>query len=246
MPVKRYNGSSWEVIAGDGVVGAQGPSGTSAITSKGDLLAFDTAPNRLAVGTNGQVLTADSAQSTGLKWATPEVTTPGLKYITGATFSGVSTVSFPADTFTSTYTNYRIIWTIDSQSSSGATPWLFRLRSAGTDLTSSTYSYSRFYYYGDGGSVGSGAVGSASDTSIVAHLATPPDKGIVVFDVINPKETKNTFAIGHAMQNQPTALTIGANFSGWIKNTTSYDSATLLIGNGTMTGNYKVYGYANN
>lgn len=39
------------------------------VTTKGDVLTFDTLPQRLAVGTNGQVLTADSTQSTGLKWS---------------------------------------------------------------------------------------------------------------------------------------------------------------------------------
>ena len=40
-------------------------------TTKGDLIAHNGTNNlRLAVGTNGQVLTADSAEATGVKWAT--------------------------------------------------------------------------------------------------------------------------------------------------------------------------------
>jgi hypothetical protein len=44
----------------------------STIDAKGDLLAgtADNTIDRLAIGTNGQVLTADSAESTGMKWAT--------------------------------------------------------------------------------------------------------------------------------------------------------------------------------
>jgi hypothetical protein len=43
--------------------------GMTPITTKGDLLTFDTTTQRLAVGTNGYVLTADSGEATGLKWA---------------------------------------------------------------------------------------------------------------------------------------------------------------------------------
>jgi hypothetical protein len=43
------------------------------VDAKGDLISATAAdtPARLAVGTNGQVLTADSTQSTGLAWTTP-------------------------------------------------------------------------------------------------------------------------------------------------------------------------------
>lgn len=42
----------------------------AALTTKGDLLVTNgSALNRLAVGTNGYVLTADSAETNGVKWA---------------------------------------------------------------------------------------------------------------------------------------------------------------------------------
>ena len=40
------------------------------LTTKGDLFTFSTVDARLGVGANGTVLTADSAEATGLKWAT--------------------------------------------------------------------------------------------------------------------------------------------------------------------------------
>jgi hypothetical protein len=43
----------------------------AALTTKGDLLAFDTAHARIPVGTDGQVLTADSSETKGVKWADP-------------------------------------------------------------------------------------------------------------------------------------------------------------------------------
>jgi hypothetical protein len=48
-------------------IGAAGS--ISPLTTKGDVYTFSTVDARLPVGTNGQVLTADSTQTTGLKWA---------------------------------------------------------------------------------------------------------------------------------------------------------------------------------
>ena len=48
----------------------------SPLTTKGDLYTFSTSDARLGVGANNTVLTADSAEATGLKWATPASASP--------------------------------------------------------------------------------------------------------------------------------------------------------------------------
>ena len=45
-----------------------GGGSASPLTTKGDLYSFDTDNARLPVGTNGQILVADSNEATGLKW----------------------------------------------------------------------------------------------------------------------------------------------------------------------------------
>jgi hypothetical protein len=58
-----YDGTVIQIL----VPGSGG--GTSPLTTKGDLYGFDTASNRIPVGADTQVLTADSSQTLGVKWA---------------------------------------------------------------------------------------------------------------------------------------------------------------------------------
>jgi len=65
--VEIYTGAAWVSLDDPNAIQ------NSIVDAKGDIIAAtaDNTPSRLAVGTNGQVLTADSTAATGLKWATP-------------------------------------------------------------------------------------------------------------------------------------------------------------------------------
>ncbi len=63
------------------------------LTTKGDLFGFDTADARIPIGTNGHVLTADSAQSLGLKWAAPAGGGKVLQVVQGTSTTSTSITS---------------------------------------------------------------------------------------------------------------------------------------------------------
>jgi hypothetical protein len=151
-----YSGSAWVasgatgdiegVTAGTGISGG-GTSGTvtitnsmaTAIDAKGDLVVGTGADtfSRLAVGTNGQVLTADSSEATGLKFATPAGGGGALTFITSSTFTNVASATID-NCFTSTYNAYLIV--IEQLGAATATDDIqFQLRYAGPTTQTAGY-----------------------------------------------------------------------------------------------------------
>lgn len=65
------------------------------VTTKGDLFTFSTIPTRLGVGANNTVLTADSAEATGLKWAAAATPTQSFTLLNagGTALTGSSTIT---------------------------------------------------------------------------------------------------------------------------------------------------------
>ena len=82
--VLTYDGSVWVAVGGG-----------SPLTTKGDLFTFSTVDARLAVGANDTVLTADSAEATGLKWATPASSSQNWTLVNsgGTSLSGSAAVT---------------------------------------------------------------------------------------------------------------------------------------------------------
>ena len=79
----------------------------SPLTTKGDIYTFSTSDARLAVGTNTHVLTADSAEATGLKWAAAGGSS-GMTLISTTTFTDVASQTFDG-VFNSTYKTYLVV-----------------------------------------------------------------------------------------------------------------------------------------
>jgi hypothetical protein len=66
-----WDGTVWDLVAT-----SSDPIQKTIVDAKGDLIAGTAADTvaRVAVGTNGQVLVADSTQTAGVKWGSPSFT----------------------------------------------------------------------------------------------------------------------------------------------------------------------------
>ena len=256
-----YDGAAWVasgatgdiegVTAGIGISGG-GTSGTvtvtnsmaTAIDAKGDLIAGTAADtfDRLAVGTNGQTLVADSTASTGLKWATPS--SGALTLVKARTaFSGVANTGTTFDSiFTSTYKNYLVV--IDNWFATTGTddPQMQLLYSGTTDSdgyygaafgatwesaanTIQTYQSSNTTAYNFWGSIGTGGGG----TNLELWFS----------GVGNTTETAKWNGTGFNASNADTYATGGKQDT-----TRTYTGFKLLSSSSNITGNVTVYGLA--
>jgi hypothetical protein len=197
----------------------------STLTTKGDVYAATAASTvaRLGVGANNTVLTADSAEATGLKWATPAA--GGMTLISTTTLSGSSVT---LSSIPSTYKNLQLV---------------VRDVSSATDDN-----YFRFRFNGDSGANRHAFLGSnASDYTVnfnndIINVISGLDD--TVFDslsVIDIPDYANTATQKFARLRgiwrfYDSGATLSSNGTMYYKETSAISSIELRILYGTFSG----------
>jgi hypothetical protein len=208
---------------------ANGAVAKSIVDAKGDLIAATAADtvSRLAIGTNDQVLTADSAEATGMKWATPA--SGGMTLLTTMTLSGSSVTS---STFSGAYNN---LFVYIKGAYCGTNQQLSMRLNADTG---NNYSFT----FGDGlflaaegqnqSSLRIGNIGSNSGAQQSSYQQ---------INIMRPSDTDSVFVNTVAQYFQGTVNSF--NCTGVYDNSAAITSLTLFIGSGTFTaGTVYIYG----
>jgi len=173
-------------------------------------------------------------------------TTPGLVFVTGASFTTVTSVSLPTNTFTSTYRNYRIIFDLTATTATAVLTG--RVRIAGVDQT-----VARYWQASVGidhlGNVNN-LVNNGSTSLSLGGVDTDPPVYSLVIDAVDPQISRlahtftgNLFCADGVAPAGNKGRCINAEF--FNTSNTQLDSFTLISSvASSISGVYRVYGYS--
>jgi hypothetical protein len=186
----------------------------------------------------GQYAYIEATNSTqfydGSSWQAVGVT-PGLVYITGATFTTVASFSLPTDTFTATYRNYRMILEISASSALAANS--MRFRTAGTDNSGTGYRVMN---------TGITPNGTANNVTGDNQTSIGLGSGVLFgsFDVLQPQINAAYTTVAGAFVQANASTLAGQTLSSTSVTAASFDSLSIITASGTITGNYRIYAYS--
>jgi len=225
--VEIYTGAAWVSLDDPNAIQ------NSIVDAKGDIITAtaDNTPARLAVGTNGQTLVADSSTATGLKWAT--ASSGGMTTLASGSLSGSS---LSLTSISGSYKNLRVV--LYGATFSGSI-------TSGNATVNSLSDYSYYRVNASGGTTASdtgdsvGGFYSFYNTMIAAQVGS-----IYVLDITEyanttaykPMRWTNYHLAGASVPN---------NYSntGFAKTLSAVTSVNLSISGGTWTaGTYVLYG----
>jgi hypothetical protein len=201
------------------------------------------------VGTSGSLALAQNAGGTltfisaSASVFTASAISSGLTLLSTTTIgTTVSSVSLPASTFTSTYSNYKIFLNCSQSTAASAQLTInTRLRSASTDESGASYSWNGFT---SAGSLTNNVASNQTSFLTVYVRDGFPERSWAILDIMSPQQSKPTQISVNSFSD------FGGTFynlfeNGMLNTTTSYDSLTFVVSGGTLSGGkISVYGYS--
>ena len=207
------------------------------VDAKGDLIAATAAdtPARLAVGTNGQILTADSTAATGLAWATP-ASSGGMTLISETVASALSSLSFSS--ISGTYKQLYLVWTGITHSATGS---VFSIR-LNNNSTASTYQSQGFTAKNETFDNNNFDATSLETRGNLAPFGTSVtfggsscSKGYLMIDNYASSTKFKAYDLSFTSYNVATSQTNGANVTGFFSSTSAITSIDIVRLSGTAT-----------
>lgn len=206
---------------------------TSPLTTKGDIWGYGTSDARIPVGANNTVLTADSTQSLGVKWAT--ASSGGMTLLSTTSLSGSSTT---VSSISSAYTDLQIRIT-DAYGSSNGSSFDVRVNS------DSGSNYNGLFIYPTSTSSSVPSVSFKSTQCQIGQQTsstTQADKGQAIINFYNYTST------GSKYFDATCTVGVSGTMQGWwtVCNYTggsAMSSFTVLTNGGTFSGGtIEIYG----
>jgi hypothetical protein len=196
--------------------------GSSPLTTKGDLFTYDTADARLPIGTDGQALLADSAESTGLKWGTISADNMANANLTLDTNRTHDLAGFGL-----TFDNGQV--TIQGSGATSATTTLLVENSVATQLLKiddeGGFALGSGAIYGNSGCVAIGLNADAEDNS------SPLTSALISIGKNSSANGPGSISIGESSSSNSQSTSVGySSFSQFSSTAIGYNSNALNTG----------------
>ena len=213
-------------------------AGTATVSTAGSLALSQYEGGQLYFNTTSAALFFDVVQASG--------STSGLTFISATSFSAVSSVSLPVDSFNATYQNYKAIVTWTGSGPAGNPSLSLRTRVSGTDQTGADYYYALQKLNTSATRSDAGAAAATSCVFTSQLVSNALTQGGLELTILKPKAQIYPVILASALfrDNSDGFLSINGmilNLSG-----TAADSLSLILSGGnTFTGTIRLYGFQN-